>query len=140
MIALVAPASTTPALIAPTAALHPPKGKLKPLSVSARASLKLAIKTRLPEDILAAKKALAAEGRYSCCITGGGCLECLLEGACACGPQLNNKEGVCKECVIGWKVGMGKFEGFLRKNYASKAATSTAMSRMRTAGSLIPFT
>ena len=93
--------------------MHPPKGKLKPLSAAAKTALKKAIKTRTPEDILAAKKALSAEGRYSCCITGGGCLECLLEGACACGPQLNNKEGVCKECVIGWKVGMGKFEGIL---------------------------
>ncbi len=99
------------ALILGSSALaHPPSGKLRPLSPEARALLETAKKTRSEADLLAARKALAKEGRYSCCITGG-CTECLIEGVCACGPNLLAKDGVCQECVAGWKVGVGKFEG-----------------------------
>jgi hypothetical protein len=98
-------------LVLGSAALgHPPAGKLKPLSPETRALLEAAKRTRSEADLLAARRALAQEGRYSCCITGG-CTECLIEGVCACGPNLLAKEGVCRECVAGWKVGVGKFEG-----------------------------
>jgi hypothetical protein len=60
--------------------------------------------------ILEAKRILAAEGRYACCI-GGGCTECTIEKSCGCGQSLFEKQGVCKECVAGIKAGKSRYDG-----------------------------
>lgn len=60
--------------------------------------------------ILEAKRILAAEGRYACCI-GGGCTECTTEKSCGCGQSLFEKQGVCKECVAGIKAGKSRYDG-----------------------------
>lgn len=99
----------TAAALSPAFA-HPPAGKLKPLPPEVKALVDKALRTKSEADLLEARKALAKEGRFSCCISGG-CTECMKEGACACGPNLLAKDGVCKECVEGWKAGAGKFEG-----------------------------
>ncbi len=54
--------------------------------------------------MLAAKRALAAEGRLSCCVQGG-CTECVRERVCGCAEALFAKEGVCADCVAGLRGG-----------------------------------
>lgn len=76
---------------------------------------------RLEELVLAreamntAKRTLAGEGRYACCITGG-CDSCALAADCPCGSNLasanpDRKSGVCGECLDGWHAGHGSFQG-----------------------------
>jgi hypothetical protein len=62
--------------------------------------------------MLACKRTMAKEGRYSCCIKGG-CNECAFEMECACGRNLASKngKGICKECYAGWHAKRGLFEG-----------------------------
>src|SRR5437588_316645 len=58
----------------------------------------------------AAKRTLAAQGRYSCCIRGG-CAMCARELHCPCGGDLAKHKGVCGECLDGWRSGRGAFAG-----------------------------
>jgi hypothetical protein len=67
--------------------------------------------------MLACKRTLAGERRYSCCIRGG-CNECAFEQECSCGANLTEKlkpgekrKGVCQECWAGWKAGRGLYDG-----------------------------
>ncbi len=62
--------------------------------------------------MLACKRVMAGERRYSCCIRGG-CNECAFEQECACGSNLANRngKGVCKECYAGWHAGRGLYDG-----------------------------
>ena len=62
------------------------------------------------ESLLAAKRTLLAEGRYSCCIRGG-CGQCAHETSCPCGADLAAHKGVCGECLDGWRSGRGAFAG-----------------------------
>jgi hypothetical protein len=94
-----------------SAQAHPPTGNLPP-STSGPA-LKQA---RGLMD--AAKRQLAAQGKYSCCIkapTGAktmGCDLCAKEnGSCRCGINLAAGKGVCGECLAGWKAGRGMTPG-----------------------------
>lgn len=69
-----------------------------------------------------AKRTLAGEGRYACCISGG-CDSCAHGTDCDCGASLiaapaaaekNRKKGeggVCGECLDGWHAGRGSFAG-----------------------------
>ena len=71
----------------------------------------------------AAKKKLAEQGKYSCCIKapkeakGTGCDLCAKEnGSCNCGANLAAGKGVCGECLGGWKTGKGLFPGVKAKD------------------------
>ena len=58
-----------------------------------------------------AKRTLAAEGRFSCCIRGG-CGQCAQEANCPCGRDLaRGRNGVCGDCLDGWRSGNGSFIG-----------------------------
>ncbi len=101
-------------LAGPTLA-HPPKGakkgptKAAPFLKQALAAKKKGDTKAYEAAMLAAKKILAEEGRYSCCIKGG-CDECAVEGNCGCGANLFEKKGVCKSCLAGIKAGTGKYD------------------------------
>ncbi|MEP7271274.1 MAG: hypothetical protein ABI882_07195 [Acidobacteriota bacterium] len=68
------------------------------------------------EALDSAKRTLATEGRYACCI-GGGCDSCAYGADCPCGSNLadpssaKEKKGVCGECLDGWHAGHGSFSG-----------------------------
>ncbi|MBB6050803.1 hypothetical protein [Armatimonas rosea] len=102
------------ALVAPALA-HPPKGAKKGPS-KATPILKQALDAKKKGDLkgyeaglLAAKRILAEEGRFACCIKGG-CAECALEGNCGCAANLFEKKGVCKTCLEGIKAGNGRYD------------------------------
>jgi len=58
-----------------------------------------------------AKRALAREGKYSCCIMPS-CDSCALSvGQCPCNENLSNDDPVCHECKGGWVAGLGAIEG-----------------------------
>ncbi|MFM7322448.1 MAG: hypothetical protein ACKO5K_13110, partial [Armatimonadota bacterium] len=93
---------------------HPPKGlrlgpsQADPFLRAAAAARKRGDSAAFSEAIVAARKALAAEGRFACCVAGG-CTECAFERGCGCGASLFAKEGVCKECVAGIRAGGGRY-------------------------------
>jgi hypothetical protein len=62
--------------------------------------------------LLGAKRTLAAEGRFQCCVKGG-CGQCAFEADCPCGNDLAKKagKGVCGDCLDGWNAGEGLFAG-----------------------------
>ena len=102
-------------LVSPVLA-HPPKGSKKLGPSKAAPILKKAMEAQKKGDtktydalMLEAKKILASEGRYGCCIKGG-CDECAKEGNCGCGANLFEKKGVCKTCLAGIKAGNGKYD------------------------------
>lgn len=101
-------------LLAPVFA-HPPGGARRGPS-KADPVIKRALEAKKKGDLkayesllLEAKKLLAAEGRYACCVKGG-CEECALEKNCGCGANLFEKKGVCKSCLVGIKSGSGKYD------------------------------
>jgi hypothetical protein len=63
------------------------------------------------DALLRAKRTMASEKRYTCCIRGG-CGQCAHETSCPCGGDLaTRKTGVCGECLDGWRSGRGAFDG-----------------------------
>jgi hypothetical protein len=63
------------------------------------------------DALLRAKRILAGEKRYACCIRGG-CSQCAHEAYCPCGGDLAAKhKGVCGECFDRWRAGQGAFDG-----------------------------
>lgn len=100
-------------LLAPALA-HPPSGanrgpsKADPILKKAAQAQKAGDTKTYEALMLQAKKILADEGRYSCCIKGG-CTECALEKNCGCGTNLFEKKGVCKTCLEGIKAGEGRY-------------------------------
>jgi hypothetical protein len=76
-----------------------------------------------------AKRTLAQEKRYSCCIRGG-CGQCAHEADCPCGPDLASttakKKGVCGECADGWRSGKGAFAGVPLSDVTVAIMPSTA--------------
>jgi hypothetical protein len=63
------------------------------------------------EALLRAKRILAGEKRYACCIRGG-CSQCAHEAYCPCGGDVVSKhKGVCGECLDRWRAGQGAFDG-----------------------------
>lgn len=66
------------------------------------------------EALDAAKRILVKEGRFSCCIGKGGCIQCAHEGACPCGKEASEGkqgEGICGQCYDGWQAGIGRLAG-----------------------------
>jgi hypothetical protein len=58
-----------------------------------------------------AKKELAHEGKYKCCIMPK-CDECLLgHQNCLCATNLKAGKGVCSQCYGGWQRGDGDVDG-----------------------------
>lgn len=58
--------------------------------------------------MLDAKKQLAREGKYSCCIQDP-CNQCLLDHqSCPCESNVKTGKPVCSECYGGWQRGEGK--------------------------------
>ncbi len=107
-------ALVTLCLVAPALA-HPPSGakkgpsKATPLLKQALAAKKRGDIKAYEAGLLAAKKILAEEGRFACCISGG-CAECALEGNCGCATNLFEKKGICKTCLEGIKAGNGRYD------------------------------
>jgi len=55
-----------------------------------------------------AKKMLAADGKYNCCMKEP-CDECALgHQSCRCAENLKAGKGVCSQCYGGWQRGEGK--------------------------------
>jgi len=62
-------------------------------------------------DTEAAKRGLAAEGKYNCCVMPT-CNWCLINDKhCGCAIHLNQGESVCGECGQAWTVGRGIVAG-----------------------------
>jgi len=61
-------------------------------------------------DLKAAKRNLAREGKYSCCIAPSCDFCALTAGGCPCGDNLANGKPVCHECKGGWEAGYGAVE------------------------------
>ncbi len=60
--------------------------------------------------LLDARKQLAREGKYSCCIQDP-CNQCLLDHqSCACERAVKAAKAVCPECYGGWQRGEGKIK------------------------------
>jgi hypothetical protein len=93
-----------------------------------------AIDLRSADDaILRAKRILAGEKRFACCIRGG-CSQCAHEGYCPCGGDLaTRKKGVCGECLDRWRAGQGAFDG-IEPGEVMLAMPGTDMESMRPAG------
>ncbi|WP_395092641.1 hypothetical protein [Armatimonas sp.] len=119
------------ALVGPALA-HPPKGgkrgptKAAPFLKQALAAKKKGDTKAYEVAMLAAKKILAEEGRYSCCMKGG-CDECAVEGNCGCGANLFEKKGVCKTCLAGIKAGNGKYDEGVTPEMLFEQAMEMAM-------------
>jgi hypothetical protein len=74
-----------------------------------------------------AKRSLAREGKYSCCISPS-CDFCALSvDKCPCNENLSNGDPVCHECKGGWQAGHGVVEGV---NPADVKAVPAEMSKM----------
>ena len=66
------------------------------------------------ETLVAAKRTLVKEQRFSCCISKGGCDECAYEASCPCAKELAKGEqgkGVCGQCFDGQHAGHGRIQG-----------------------------
>lgn len=63
-----------------------------------------------------AKRTLAQEGKYECCMEDE-CDYCALhEGSCSCAPDLKKGEHVCVECYVGWQQGKGDVPNIKKDN------------------------
>jgi len=102
-------------LLLGSAFAHPPSGakkgpsKATPILKQALAAKKRGDLKGYEAALFAAKKVLAEEGRFACCIKGG-CAVCALEGNCGCAENLFAKKGVCKTCLEGIKAGNGRYD------------------------------
>ena len=63
----------------------------------------------------AAKKKLAAQGRYNCCVKPSCDLCARTTGSCACAVNVAKGLGACGECYGGWQAGRGSLKGIDRK-------------------------
>lgn len=63
------------------------------------------------ESMEAAKRALAADGRYSCCVKPSCSLCARVNGSCDCAANVKAGRGACGECLGGWKAGRGGVKG-----------------------------
>jgi hypothetical protein len=58
-----------------------------------------------------AKKDLAAQGRYSCCIRPSCSLCARKNGSCNCARNVAAGRGACGECYAAWRAGRGSVKG-----------------------------
>ena len=77
----------------------------------AQADLKVA---RRQLDV--AKKKLAAQGRYNCCVKPACDMCARAHGSCACSVNVAKGQGACGECYGGWQGGRGSLKGVDRKS------------------------
>ncbi len=87
------------------ASAHDPQNRKLPPS-KATAELKAA-----RADMDAAKRKLADEGLYSCCMKPSCDLCARTNGSCICAANLAAGLGTCGECLEGWKAGRGTVKG-----------------------------
>lgn len=84
---------------------------------------------------LRAKRILAGEKRFACCIRGG-CGQCAHDTFCPCGSDLaTKKKGVCGDCLDRWRAGQGAFDGIDPAEVAL-ASPADNMDLMRLAGAV----
>lgn len=103
------------------ASAHDPKGKKLPPTKStadARAA-------RAAMD--AAKRRLAADGRYACCIKPACDLCARVNGSCACAASVAQGKGACGECFAGWKAGRGAMSGIRKDTVTLSPSTEHAV-------------
>ena len=68
------------------------------------------------QDTEAAKKGLASEGKYSCCVMPA-CNWCLINDKhCECAIHLNQGGSTCGECGQAWTIGRGILPGIDAEN------------------------
>src|SRR5207248_8397089 len=63
------------------------------------------------QSLDAARKKLAADGQYACCVKPACDLCARAAGSCACAANLQAGKGVCGECQGGWLAGRGRIKG-----------------------------
>lgn len=68
-----------------------------------------------------AKKELAGQGKYSCCVKPGCDLCPMTRGKCSCADNARSGRGVCGECMGGWKAGRGSVKGVTAKTVKLEA-------------------
>jgi hypothetical protein len=66
---------------------------------------------RARNAMAAAKRKLAAGGRYSCCVKPSCSLCARVNGSCDCAANVRAGRGACGECLGGWKAGRGDVKG-----------------------------
>jgi hypothetical protein len=86
------------------------------------------------EALLRAKRTLASEKRYACCVRGG-CGRCAHDTFCPCGGELAAGKGVCGECLDRWRAGQGAFQG-IDPAEVTLAPPEADMDLMRLAGAV----
>jgi hypothetical protein len=99
-------------LLAIAVALHAHEGgqrNLKPTKASK--DLKEA-----KEKMAAAKKKLAEQGHYSCCVRPSCNLCARVNGGCNCAANVAKGLGACGECYAGWQAGRGAVKGVAAKS------------------------
>ena len=97
-------------LIAPLALAHE-GGKKDQKPTKAKADLE-----RSRKKLAEAKKKLASEGRYSCCVKPSCDLCGLTNGSCNCAANVAAGRGACGECQGGWLAGRGSLKGIDAKS------------------------
>jgi hypothetical protein len=73
---------------------------------------------RAREALDAAKRKLAARGRYACCVKPSCNLCARVNGSCNCAANVAAGKGACGECYAGWKNGRGAVKGVDPKSVA----------------------
>jgi len=86
-------------------------GVRNPKPTKARADLKLS-----ERKMAAAKKKLAAQGRYNCCVKPSCSLCARVNGSCNCAVNVAKGLGACGECYGGWQAGRGVIKGVSKKS------------------------
>jgi hypothetical protein len=66
---------------------------------------------RSRKSLSAAKRALAAQGRYTCCTKPACDLCARTSGGCNCAENVRNGRGSCGECYASWRAGRGTVKG-----------------------------
>lgn len=89
------------------ALLHGHEGGVKNLKpTKAQRDLKTARRS-----LNTAKKNLAAQGRYTCCVKPACDLCAVTQGSCMCAANVAKGLGACGECYAGWLGGRGAIRG-----------------------------
>ncbi|HMC58543.1 MAG TPA: hypothetical protein VKJ01_05070, partial [Candidatus Solibacter sp.] len=77
----------------------------------------------------AAKRKLAAQGRYGCCMKPSCDLCARVNGSCNCAQNVKEGKGGCGECYAGWKAGRGSVRGIDPKSVSLFPAEHQACPR-----------
>jgi hypothetical protein len=77
----------------------------------------------------AAKRKLAAQGRYACCMKPSCDLCARVNGSCNCAQNVKAGKGSCGECYAGWKAGRGSVRGIDPKSVSLLPAEHQACPR-----------